>query len=339
MRSTRLAEVKKQPLVAVVGSDSLIAREIREVLEGSEPAPRVQLISSAHDDSMVLAAEEEDVVVMSPLTKESLVGAQVAILAGTQALSRKALKTASDLGVKVIDVTGALEDRPHARLRAPMAEPLPPSGGEDSVQIIAHPAAIALAILLAALARPGKLRRTLIHIFEPASERGRKGLEELQQQTVAVLSFQKLKTDVFDTQVSFNLLPKYGVEAVEPLDSIEERVERHLASLLAAWPGVPMPSLRLVQAPVFHGYSFSIWAEFEDPIRPDALERLLESAEIDVRREDPPSNVGAVGQSGLSVGAAVTVDRNNPRACWFWLVTDNLRLAADNAVAVARELL
>jgi aspartate-semialdehyde dehydrogenase len=333
-----LAEVKKQPLIAVVGGDSLIAREIREVLEGAEPAARLQLISNTQEDSMMLAPDEEEVMVMAPLNAESLAGAQVAILAGSQALSRKAVKTASEIGVKVIDLTGALEERPQARLRAPMAEPLPPSGGEDSVQIIAHPAAIALAMFLAALARPGKLRRTLVHIFEPASERGKKGLEELQQQTIAVLNFQKLKTDVFDTQVSFSLLPKYGVEAMEPLESIEERLERHLASLLAAWPGIPMPSLRLVQAPVFHGYSFSVWAEFEDPVKAEMLESMLESAEIDVRREDPPSNVGAVGQSGLSVGA-VNVDRNNPRACWFWMVTDNLRLAAENAVAVARELL
>ena len=35
-----------------------------------------------------------------------------------------------------------------------------------------------------------------------------------------------------------------------------------LASLLAGWPGVPMPSLRLIQAPVFHGHSFSLWVEF-----------------------------------------------------------------------------
>ena len=333
-----MAEVKKQPLIAVVGGDSLIAREIREVLEGSEPPPRVQLISNAQDDSMMLAPDEEDVMVMAPLSAESLTGAEVAILAGSQALSRKAVKTASEVGIKVIDLTGALEDRPNARLRAPMAEPLPPSGGEDSVQIIAHAASIALAMLLAALARSANLRRTLVHIFEPASERGKKGLEELQQQTVAVLNFQKLKTDVFDTQVSFSLLPKYGVEAMEPLELIEERLERHLASLLAAWPGIPMPSLRLVQAPVFHGYSFSVWAEFEDPVKAEELESTLEAAEIDVRREDPPSNVGAVGQSGLSVGA-IAVDRNNPRACWFWMVTDNLRISAENAVAVARELL
>ena len=49
------------------------------------------------------------------------------------------------------------------------------------------------------------------------------------------------------------LLASYGEEAMEPLGSVEERIEKHLASLLSAWPGIPMPSLRLIQAPVFHG--------------------------------------------------------------------------------------
>jgi aspartate-semialdehyde dehydrogenase len=42
------------------------------------------------------------------------------------------------------------------------------------------------------------------------------------------------------------------------------------------------------------------------------------------------------GQSGISAGA-IAVDANNPRACWFWVVADNLKLAAENAIAVARE--
>lgn len=337
-----MAEIRERPLVAVVGADTLLAKELRDVLAATEPSPRVQLIAAAADGSAVLAAEEEDVVVMTPLIAESLAGVKVAFLAGSPASSRKAVKVAQHVslrpGVRLIDLSGALEDQPQARLRAPMAEPLPPSDRDNSVQVIAHPGAIALTIFLAAVARFGVLRRTLIHVFEPASERGKKGLEELRQQTVAILSFQKLKTDVFDTQISFNLLPGYGQEAMEPLESIEERLERHLASLLSAWPGIPMPSLRMIQAPVFHGYSFSVWAEFEEPVKTDLLRDTLIAAELDVRPDEPPSNVGSAGQSGLSVGA-IRVDRNNPRACWFWVVADNLRLTAENAIAVAKESL
>jgi aspartate-semialdehyde dehydrogenase len=71
----------------------------------------------------------------------------------------------------------------------------------------------------------------------------------------------------------------------------------------------------------------------------EALESGLATASIEVRGSEfePPTNVGQAGQGGIAVGA-IAPDRNNPEACWFWLVADNLRLAAENAVALARQL-
>lgn len=321
--------------VALVGGDSLLAREIREVLESNKPAPRVQLISAATDDSTVLSAEENEAVLMVPLAPESLEGSTVAFLAGSAASSRRALKVNPIGGPALIDLTGSLEDQPEARLRAPSAE-VPDASNKTSIQVIAHPAAIAITMLLTRLTTAAKIRRSIVHVFEPASERGQQGIEELRKQTVSILAFKKLDTDVFDTQLAFNVLARYGEEALEPLEEIEHRIERHTASLLSRWPGLPMPSLRLIQAPVFHGHSFSIWVELDVDVTAEALTRALASHSVDVRADEPPSNANIAGQSGLSVGA-VQADSNNPRAFWIWMVTDNLRLAAENAVAVAKE--
>ena len=138
------------------------------------------------------------------------------------------------------------------------------------------------------------------------------------------------------------MLAKYGQEAPVALDESELRIERHLATLLGLpgdGEGAPMPSLRLIQAPVFHGYSFSAWVEFEENPGVEALENGLAIPPVDVRpgELDPPNNVGQAGQSGISIGA-IAPDRNQPEACWFWLTADNLRLAAENAVMVARQL-
>ena len=141
---------------------------------------------------------------------------------------------------------------------------------------------------------------------------------------------------MFDAQLGFNMLARYGEEALEPLDSIEQRLERHLASLLAAYPAIPMPSLRLIQAPVFHGHSFSIWVEFDENPGVEAISKRLADAGLDVREDEPPTNVGVAGQSGVSIGA-IAQDRNAPRACWLWMVADNLRLSAENALKVASE--
>jgi aspartate-semialdehyde dehydrogenase len=310
-----LASLTERPLIALVGGDTLLAKEIREVLGESKPAPRVQLISASADGTAKLAAEDDEPIVMAPLSAESLAG-----------------------GPLLIDLAGGLEEQPEARLRAPSADSAPHAAGASPIQVIAHPAAIALAMFLGRLSKAAAIRRSVIHVFEPASERGQRGLDELQQQTVGVLSFQKLKMDVFDTQLAFNMLARYGEEALEPLESIEQRVEKHLASLLTSWPGIPMPSLRVIQAPVFHGHSISAWVEFEENPGADRLAKILSESGLDVRTEEPPSNVGMAGQSGLSVGA-IAVDHNQPRASWFWLASDNLRLSAENAVAVARETL
>ena len=320
-----------RPLVAVVGGDTLLARELRELLAETRPAPRVELISGVGEP---LNSEEEEPVVMVPLAAASFEGAAVAFLAGSHASSRKALKIAPKK-TALIDLTSALEEQPNARLRAPYAEKAAMKN-LGAVQVIAHPAAIAMAMFLTRLSECAPLRRSIIHVFEPASERGQKGLDELQQQNVAVLSFQKLKTDVFDTQLAFAMLARYGEEADEPLEGIEQRVERHLASLLAAWDGIPMPSIRVIQAPVFHGHSFSAWVEFEENPGVEALQSALSGNGIDVRSDDPPTNIGVAGQDGLSVGG-IAVDPNQARACWFWMASDNFRLSAENAVAVMKE--
>ena len=334
-----LTKPGERPLVAVVGGDTLLAREILELLGDAEPSPRVQLISAAADAATMVSADEDEAVVMTPLAAESLEDTSVAFLAGSPASSRRTLKVNPPSGPVLIDLTGALEDQPNARLRAPSAEPQPVrSAPSATIHVIAHPGAIAVAMLLTRLHNEAPIRRSLIHVFEPASERGQRGLDELQQQTVAVLSFKKLKTDVYDAQLAFNMLARYGEEAMEPLDGIEQRMERHLASLLAAYPAIPMPSLRMIQAPVFHGHSFSVWVEFEDNPGAYPMARALNEAGLDVRPDDPPSNAGIAGQSGISVGA-IAADRNHPRACWLWMVADNFRLAAENALAVAKEVL
>ena len=79
-----------------------------------------------------------------------------------------------------------------------------------------------------------------------------------------------------------------------------------------------------------------MWIEFAENPGVEALGEALSAAGIDLRPDDPPSNANVAGQSGLSAGA-IAIDSNQPRAAWIWAVSDNFRLAAENAVAVAQE--
>jgi len=328
-------------LLSIVGGKSLLGREVRDVLSSTPMGVRTKLIGADEEEAGTLTEEGGEPFVITALDEDNLSGSRVTLLAGSPASSRKAcaILSASQPGPTLIDLTYVFEDDPKARLRAPMVESADFQADPAAVQVIAHPAAIVLALFLARLQEAYPIRRSLVHVFEPASERGQRGLGELQQQTVNLLTFKRLPKSVFDEQLSFNLLARYGSDAPESLEKFERRIERHLASLLALRGG-PMPSIRLIQAPVFHGHSFSIWVEFEHNPGTAVLERVLASTHIDVRGAalDAPTIVGIAGQSGLAVGA-IAADPNQPRASWFWVVSDNLRMMAENAVAVARSLL
>ena len=331
-----------QPTVAIVGGESLLGKEVREVFESAELLASVSLIASEdRGDSNIIAISGDEPIVISSLQVADLATARVAVLAGSKDSSHKAYERiqAVNPSAVVIDLSGGLEDQPSAQLRAPLIEPTnySPLG---SIQVIAHPAAISLALLLIQLRNAGTVRLSVVNIFEPASERGQAGIDELQKQTVGLLSLKPLPKDVYDAQASFNLLSQYGSESPHSLEEIELKIDRHLATLLAGAGSLAMPSLRLIQAPVFHGYSMSVWIEFEEPVARNAVVGALASPHIDLRanEEEPPTNVGVAGQSGITVGA-IAPDRNHPRAYWFWMAADNLRIAAENALEAARAFL
>jgi aspartate-semialdehyde dehydrogenase len=331
--------------IAIVGGETLLGKEVNELLEARKTPANIQLVASiAAEDSdkvaSVLALGEEEPIVMGSIESSDLASAQIVILAATKESGHKVyekIRGAKPAPV-VIDLTGALEDLAESRLRAPMVEP-PGFEAKGPVQTIAHPAAIAVALLLTHLQKAAVIRRSVIEIFEPVSERGKAGIDELQKQAVALLSFKPLPKAVFDAQLSFNMLSQYGSDAPLSLEEIELKIDRHLASLLAV-SGAPMPSLRLIQAPVFHGYSISVWLEFEENPGMDRIFQALGSSNVDVRTADhePPTNVGVAGQGGITVGS-ITQDRNQPRAWWFWIAADNLQIAAENAGEVVREYL
>jgi len=333
--------MKTRGTISIIGGESLAGQELRELISDLKLPVTTRLLG-VDEDTYTLTAEQGEAAVITPLDEEALTRTKVAVLAGSPESSRRVIELVarSAGGPALVDMTYAAEDLPSSRLRAPMVEPpgyAPPPG---TIHVIAHPAAIALALLFSRLAARFRIRRSSAHIFEPASERGRRGLDELRKQTVSLLSFQPLEKEVFDAQAGFNLLSRYGEDAPFSLESVELRIERHLASLISDRIAAPLPSLRLVQAPVFHGYSISVHVEFIERPQLESLFEALEGEHVDVRTAEmePPTNVGVAGQGGVAVGS-IAHDRNEPNSCWFWMAADNIRLPAENALAVAQSLL
>lgn len=325
-------------IVALVGGETLLGRELREVFSESALGDQLRLVASAEEESLTLTDLGGSASFLAKLEPDAVEDASALILAGSPESSKKALE-AHPTGL-VIDLTYFTEEDPEARIRAPQVETADYKPDRTGPQIVAHPAATAIAMVLRRVHADFPIARSVVHIFGPASEYGTPGIEELQQQTINLLNFQPLPKKVFDTQLAYSMLAQLGSEAAAPLADVEDRVERHLATLLERLEDVPMPSLRLIQAPVFHGFTFSFWIEFEDAPAASDIEDVMSQANFDVRSGDleAPNNVGVAGQSGIALGA-IAPDRNSGNAFWIWAAADNLRLAAETAVMIAREVL
>ena len=331
--------------IALLGGETLLGRELQEVLQSREPEVSVKTYSAGGEGNF--GEQEGEPVYLEPLNAQEVSSSLAVIVAGTPEGADKAYQLAKETAgkVKLIDCTGYLESRSEAKIVAPLMEEPKQS---NWLLVIAHPVASALALVLKRITSYRRIARAVVNVFEPASERGKRGISELHQQTTSLLAFKSLDKQVFDAQLSFNLLSQYGEEAPVQLSTVEQRIERHLSALLKGFANgepIPAPSLRLIQAPVFHGYSISLWIEFDPAggaarsVNPQALGEALASAQIDVRSagEEPPTGVGVASQSGLMAGD-IRVDRNNAGAAWVWVVLDNLRVTADAAADIIRSL-
>src|SRR5205814_9555030 len=158
--------------------------------------------------------------------------------------------------------------------------------------VTAHPAATILALLLLRLQTAYGLKNAVSTFFEPVSEMGKRGMDELHQQTVNLLSFQSMPKAVFDEQIAFNMLTRFGQGAATSLESIERRVLHHFQTIVAE--ALPMPSLMLVQTPVFHGHTFAIHIELNGPAEVNDVQQALSGEHVTLAgQDDSPNNVSA----------------------------------------------
>jgi aspartate-semialdehyde dehydrogenase len=162
-------------------------------------------------------------------------------------------------------------------------------------------------------------------------------MDELHEQTVNLLSFQQLPKNVFDSQLAFNLIDRYGEKASPSLESVEKRIQSDFRSIVDGKADVP--SLMLLQAPIFHGHAFSLYIELKQPIKAEALSTALAGDQVEISQgiEDSPNNVNAAGQEKIQVAIRPDLVRNN--GFWIWAAADNLRVLAVSAVECAESLI
>jgi aspartate-semialdehyde dehydrogenase len=326
--------------LAIVGAGTLKGKEVAEVLNDRNfPAADVKLLDD--DESLgKLEAVGGEATFIQNVRTEQFQNIDFTFFASDPASTRKNWKTARNAGSAIVDLSAALEDESDAVVRSPWIErqlgkPLIPEL-QPGPAVVAHPAAVVLALLMLRVQKVAPVKRAVATVFQPASEHGQKGMDELHEQTVNLLSFQPLPKNIFDTQVAFNMVGRYGEHSAPALATVESRVLKHYQRLVDAQ--APVPSLLLVQAPIFHGHAFAIHIELGQVVDLESISGSLAGEHVNVTHgaEEAPSNVNAAGQSDIQV--SVVADASQPNGFWLWAASDNLRIASVTAVECAEAM-
>ncbi|HLZ42384.1 MAG TPA: Asd/ArgC dimerization domain-containing protein [Candidatus Sulfotelmatobacter sp.] len=338
--SQQVATRPKLYRAAIVGAASLKGKEIAEVLnERNFPAADIRLLDD--DESLgQLEAMGDEISFIQRVRAEQFDRVDFTFFASDQESTRRSWKDARDAGSAIVDMSAALEDIAGATVRSLWIERERGQVARPELQpgpcVTAHPVAVTLALLVLRAGKAGTVRRIVATIFEPASEHGQRGMDELHQQTVNLLSFQPLPKDVFDAQVAFNMVARYGQKSQPALDSVEARVLRHYHKI--AGDDAPQPSVFLLQAPIFHGHALAVFVETESPADLSALSAVLAGDHVLITNaeQDAPSNVSSAGQGDIQL--LLKADPAQANGVWLWAAADNLRISALTAVECAESM-
>jgi aspartate-semialdehyde dehydrogenase len=338
--SQSLAGRGKLYRVAIVGAGSLKGKELAEMLnERNFPAADIRLLDD--DESLgQLEAMGDEISFIQRVRAEQFEHVDFTFFASDQDSTRRSWKDARDAGSAIIDLSSVLEDQPGATVRSLWIERERGRVALPELQpgpcVTAHPAAVTLALLLLRAKKAGTIRRAVATLFEPASEHGQRGMDELHQQTVNLLSFQPLPKDVFDAQVAFNMVARYGQKSQPALASVEARLLRHYSKITG--DDAPRPALFLLQAPIFHGHAMAVFLEMEQAVETAALSSALAGDHVAIpgAEEDAPSNVSSAGQADIQL--SIKADPAGSNGVWIWAAADNLRISALTAVECAESM-
>ena len=328
--------------IAIAGASSLLGKEVKEALADSALAAADLVLMDEEEGLGQLDQVGDEVTFVQAIEPDAFDKVDFTFFCGSEGVTRKHWRNALRAGSTVLDLSGALDQETGVLVRAPWVNADDGNADLFTPAIVpAHPAALALALLLGRLHESLPVRTTSSTLLVPASEFGRAAMDELHQQTVNLLSFQSLPKAIYDAQAAYNLLSGTGESSKVHLTTMEARVRRHFGVLAGnRWPPL---SLQVIAAPVFHGHTFSIAVELERPVEISVMEDALGGDHLDLVLEDTdsPSNLAATGQNDVLVRMRPEPGVRNPAETsrvWLWAASDNLRLFAQNAVECALDL-
>src|ERR1700675_1781926 len=324
--------------IVIAGASSLLGAELRSLLEESRFAGAEFRLVDEEIAAGALTEAGGEPAVIRPVEEGTFDRAGKVFFTGSAEFTRANLAAAQAAKAKVIDLSGATASDDGTvswfpKLDAMHGRKCP---NEASVYAIPSASGTAAAALALGLFKVG-VSRLVVICFQPVSEAGRAGIEELESQTGQLLSFQGMGQPVFDTQVAFNLLDRFGPGSKHQLNAVRERLRAETKACVGKKS--VMPAVQLIHAPVFYGTAFSACGDLVPGTKVEQVVAACEEAGfvIPAEGEAGPSNVTVAGEKEAHL-AKPEEDPARPGAWWFSGAADNIRMPAANAVKLAEML-
>jgi len=327
--------------VAIMGATGAVGAELLSILaERKFPIAELRLLASKRSAGTSLEFQGAKLVV-EELTHQSFAGMDLVLASAGGSISAEFAPSAVKAGAVVVDNTSKFRMTEGVPLVVPEINA---HRIRDHHGIIANPncSTIIMNLPVYPLHKAFGVRRVHAATYQAASGAGARAMEELKQETQAVIEGRPFHRTVIPHPYAFNVFP-HNAPWIPELGCNEEELKmvRETAKIFET-DSVKVHAT-CVRVPVLRAHSEALNVEFEREVSVEEAYAVLRGAPGVEVLEDPASNrwpmpVDATGRDPVLVGR-VRVDRSRPNTLDFWVVGDQIRKgAALNAVQIAETL-
>jgi len=328
--------------VALAGATGAVGNQMITCLEERDfPVDKIKLLASSRSKGRELTFRDRTVKVEA-MTEDSFKGMDIALFSAGGGTSTHFAPYAAKAGCVVVDNSSAWRMDPDVPLVVPEVNPHAVAGYTRK-GIIANPncSTIQMVVALNPIHQKYRIKRVVVSTYQAVSGTGIKAMDELSDQTRAIMNFSDPVSKVYPHCIAFNCLPHidvfqengYTKEEMKMLNETRKIMEDDSIQVTAT----------TVRVPVFYGHSEAVNIETEAPISAEDVKSMLAEAPGVKVVDDPSQNVypmpiDAAGQDLTYVGR-IRDDVSIPNGINMWIVADNIRKgAATNTVQIAEIL-
>jgi aspartate-semialdehyde dehydrogenase len=326
--------------VAVVGATGAVGSTMLGVLrERAFPADEVVAFATARSAGRKIDFGDETLVVQELSSGDAIQGFDVALFSAGGGTSGEWAPRFAAAGAVVIDNSSRW--RMHDDVPLVVSE-VNPDALESHRGIVANPncSTMQMVVALKPILDAVGIERLVITTMQSVSGTGQRAVEELHDQTAAVLDAQEVPVaSVYPHQIAFNVLPVAGTFPDGSDYTDEELKLVNETRKILSQPSIGV-SATCTRVPVYTGHSESVNVQTRDPLSPEECRELLVSAPGVEVLDSPadgvyPLAIEAAGRDEVLVGR-IRRDPSHERCLNLFIVGDNLRKgAATNAVQLA----